>query len=374
MIDVLIVGAGIVGLAASARVARPEREVLVVERQDGICRETSSRNSEVVHAGIYYPQGSLKARTCVRGRRLIYERCDARGIAAPRVGKWIVATAPEQLEPLAALHAAGLANGVEELELVEGAAALRARHPELRGLAALWSPVTGVVDSHALAASYEREARAGGAELVLHTEVIGAEPIPGGFSVVTRHPPNGEEFPVEARVVVNASGLGQPALSAAVGLPLDDLRQYPVRGQWFAVADRHRGRVDSLIYPVASAADKGLGVHLCLDVGGGMRIGPDAVRIEGPPFDLRPDPSAEAAFLAAARRIMPWIEPGDLRADMAGVRPKLQAPGGPWRDFVVRSEQSLPGWITLAGIESPGLTAAPALAEIVEGMVKERLG
>jgi L-2-hydroxyglutarate oxidase LhgO len=362
--DTIVVGGGIVGLATAARLAR-RGSLLLIERHDGICRETSSRNSEVVHAGIYYPTGSLKARACVRGKALLYERCEARGVAAPKVGKLIVAADHSELERMESLAKQATDNGVP-LETLDRAT-LRARWPDVPGVSALWSPTTGVVDSHAYAASFEAEAEAFGADVLLHSEVVDAA-FDDHHRLTVRHA--GEDTEVTARVVVNAAGLGQDTLSVRAGLDVDGLgyRQHPCKGDWFAISDRHRGRIGTLLYPVGSAAGGGLGVHLCLDVGGGMRLGPDWEWIEGPPFDMRVDPSKRDAFWEAGRRLLPWLEPEDLRPDMAGVRAKLVPGPGMFRDFVVaeEGERGLPGWVTVAGIESPGLTAGAALAEEVE--------
>ena len=370
--DVLVVGAGVVGLATAARLARPDRSLLLLERHEGICRETSSRNSEVVHAGIYYPPGSLKARACVRGKHLLYERCARLDIPAPRVGKYIVATDDEEAARLGGLAQRAEANGVRDLVRLDGAAMSR-RHPDIPGVAALWSPSSGVVDSHRYAASFEAEARASGADVVFHTSVLGAERTGDLYSVRTRS--GGQEFTVTARCVVNAAGLGQDRLSAAAGIDIDEAgyRQYPCKGGWFAIDPRHRGRLECLVYPVGSASGGGLGVHLCLDVGGGMRLGPDWTWLGDPPFDLTVDPTRARAFWDAGRKLLPWLELEDLTPDQAGVRAKLVPQAGMFRDFVVAEESArgMPGWVTVAGIESPGLTAAAALAEEVERVLIE---
>ncbi len=364
--DVVIVGAGIVGLATAARLSAT-RSVLLLERHDGICRETSSRNSEVVHAGIYYPPGSLKARSCVRGKELLYARCEKHGIEAPRVGKLIVALDAEEAQRLDELEARASANGVS-VERV-GRGVLQARG--VPGIEALWSPSTGIVDSHRYAASFEAEARAQGADVVFETEVLSAERVPGGFSLTVQS--RGEQLVMRAAAVVNAAGLGQDRLSAAVGIDVDEAgyRQHPCKGSWFTISPRHRGRLDTLVYPVGSAGGGGLGVHLCLDVGGGMRLGPDWAWVDGPPFDLRVDPGKRRAFWEVGRRLLPWLEEADLSPDQSGVRAKLVPGPGLFRDFVLAEESArgLPGWVTVAGIESPGLTAAAALAEEVEGLL-----
>jgi len=372
--DVTVVGAGVIGLAVAARLSRSGRTVLVIERHDGICRESSSRNSEVVHAGLYYPQGSLKARSCVAGRLALYERCDRLGIAAPRVGKYIVAINEDEIPKLEDLARRGHDNGVDDLVLLDEAG-LRAAEAQVAGIAALWSPSSGIVDSHAYAASFQAEAESRGAELVFHTEVVAAEPSQGGYRLATQLG-DGSTYSVTSRAVVNAAGLFQDRLSERVGLDVDSAgyRQHPCKGDYFSIAPRHRGRVKSLVYPVGGAAGSGLGVHLCLDIGGGMRLGPDANYIDGPPYSLAVDASSRDAFHAAGVALLPWLERNDLQPDLAGVRAKLRPPGGSFRDFVVQEESArgLPLWVTLAGIESPGLTAASSLADEVYELLTDQ--
>ncbi len=367
--ELVVVGAGIVGLAtASLLAARWPGRVLVVERHDGICRESSSRNSEVVHAGIYYPADSLKARSCVRGRRMLVQRCTARGIPLLPCGKVIVATDRAEVPALHELLEKGRANDVEGLELVDGARLLELE-PGTTGVAALWSPASAVVDTHAYAASFESEARAHGADVVFGAEVVGVEPGAEGYRLTITQ--GGDSFTLDAGRVVNAAGLGQPALSALAGIDVESAgyRQYPCKGVWWAIAPRHRGRVRRLVYPVGRAEDPGLGIHGCLDVDGGMRLGPDSAFLSPDgELDLSVPEDRRAVFFAAGRRLFPWLEQGDLSPDMAGVRTKLVPAPGMWRDFIVAEEtqRGLPGWVTLAGIESPGITAAQALAEEVE--------
>lgn len=369
--EAVIVGAGVVGLAVAARLAaRWPGRVLVIERHDGICRETSSRNSEVIHAGIYYPTGSLKARSCVRGRALLVERCARLDIAAPLCGKVIVASDPSQIAALQELLIRGRANGVDGLRLV-GRGELEKLEPGTAGVAALWSPASGIVDSHALAASFEAEATQYGADVVFDAELVGVDVHAAGYRLrVAQH---GERFDVECGRVVNAAGLGQNAVSALAGIDVDaaGYRQHPCRGGWFSIAPRHRGRVRRLVYPVGSASDPGLGIHGCLDVGGGMRLGPDFEfvqrRADGS-FDLDLPEDRRPLFFSAGARLFPWLKMEDLTPDGAGLRAKLVPRPGMWRDFVLaeESDRGLPGWVTLAGIESPGLTAAAALAEDVD--------
>jgi len=370
--DVLIVGAGVVGLACAARLARPERRVLVVERHDGICREGSSRNSEVVHAGIYYPPGSLKAHSCVTGRRELYARCERLGIPFRKTGKLIVATHLGEVPALEQLQERGEHNGVEGLRLIDREEIAKLE-PDVRGLAALLSPQSGIVDSHAFARSFEVEAIGQGATLACNTELAAARALAGGYRLELRVPGESAPFVTTSRAVVNAAGLGQERVSEAIGIDLDEAgyRQHLCKGDWFSVAARHRGRLEALIYPVGRARDGGLGVHSCMDMDGALRIGPDAQWLEAPPERLVAEPSKRRAFWKDASRRFPWLEETDLSPDQAGLRPKLSAGDGDFADFVVAEEsgRGLDHWVTLAGIESPGLTAAPALACRVEELL-----
>lgn len=372
--EVVVVGAGVVGLACAARLAaRWPGRVLVLERHDGICRGGSSRNSEVVHAGIYYPPGSLKARTCVRGREQLVARCRDRGIGLRECGKVIVGDAQDG-EALGELARRATANGVE-VRLVD-ADELDTLEPGTQGAMALWSPMSAVVDSHAFAASLDAEARSHGADVVFGAEVVGVD-LAEGFRLAVST--SDGLVSVRTARVVNAAGLGQDALSSLVmDVDAAGYRQHLVRGCWWAIAPRHRGRVTRLVYPVGRADDPGLGIHGCIDVGGGMRLGPDAVALGRSDEVLGATDQADAlrvpedrgaVFLAAGQRLFPWLTAGDLTPDMAGLRPKL-APDG-WADFVVAEESArgLPGWVTLAGIESPGLTASTALAEEVDALL-----
>lgn len=362
-VDVLVVGAGIVGLATAAALARRGRRVLVLERREAIARETTSRSSQVIHAGLYYPEGSLKAGLCVEGRERLYARCAERSIPHRQLGKLVVATEPAELPRLEALARQAARSGVPGLELVDGAA-LRRREPCVRALAALASPRSGIVDAHALALSYLAEAEAHGASLALRTEVEGLECVAGGWRVAARAA-GGERAGVSARFVVNAAGLASDRIAALAGVDVDaaGYRLHPCKGDWFALAPGAPLRFGGLVYPLPGGA--GLGVHVTLDLGGRVRLGPDAEYVAAPRYDL--DPAKAELFAAAAGRYLPGLRAEWLSPDSAGVRPKLAGPGQAFRDFVVAEESArgLPGLVNLVGIESPGLTAAPAIAERV---------
>jgi L-2-hydroxyglutarate oxidase LhgO len=367
-VDVIVLGAGVVGLACGAALARQGRRVVVLERHAGIARETTSRNSGVIHAGIYYPAGSLKAQLCVEGRERLYARCAREGIPHRQFGKLIVATRDEELRVLEDLLAKGRANGAPGLELVDAPAVTR-REPCVRAVAGLFSPRTGIVDPHAFSLSLAAELEREGGTLLLANALESIEPCAGGFRVTARA---AGEAPaaVECAAVVNAAGLAADRVAALAGVDVDaaGYRQHPCKGDYFALAPSAPLRFAGLVYPVHGAA--GLGVHVTLDLGGRVRFGPDASYVDA--IDYAIDPGKATAFAEAAGRYAPGLRAEWLTPDQSGIRPKLQAPGEPFRDFVVAEESArgLPGLVNLVGIESPGLTASLAIAERVAALLR----
>ena len=364
---VAVIGAGVVGLACAAALARAGHEVLVLERHGATAHETSSRNSGVIHAGLYYPGGSLKAELCVAGREELYARCRARDIAHRQTGKLVVASADSEVAALEALLARGTENGVPGLAIID-ARELRRLEPRVRGSAALLVPVTGIVDAHELAGSYQAELEAHGGRVVLHTSVSGLERAGGAWRVHAESR-SGERALVTARAVVNAAGLGSDLVASLAGIDVEraGYRLRPCKGDYFSLAPSLGRIAERLIYPVPHGA--GLGVHLTVDLGGRYRLGPDAEYVEAISYAV--DPAKASAFAEAARRYLPEIVVGQLAPEGAGIRPKLAGPGEPFRDFVIAEESArgLPGLVNLIGIESPGLTAAGAIATRVVRLI-----
>lgn len=368
-IDSLVVGAGVVGLACARALARAGHEVLIVEREGAIGTGISSRNSEVIHGGMYYDGGSLKARLCVRGRHLLYDYLAERGLPHRRCGKLIVATHERELPRLQALLARGQANGVDDLRLIDAAEA-RAMEPALACAAALHSPSTGIVDSHALMTALLGDAENAGALLALRSPFAGAHRAGDAWIVRTG---GDAPFELSARWIVNAAGLGaQTVARTTEGLApaaIPPLRL--AKGHYFALAAR--APFSHLIYP--TPVDGGLGVHLTLDLGGQAKFGPDVQWL--PPgaseagIDYAVDPARRAAFETDIRRYWPGLPAGALQPAYSGVRPKLGGPGEPAADFVIAGPAAHggAGTVQLFGIESPGLTAALAIAEQVRDLV-----
>ena len=362
--DCVVVGAGVVGLACARALAMAGREVVVLEREGLIGSHTSSRNSEVIHAGIYYPQGSAKARLCVAGRDRLYAYCESRGVPHRRLGKIIVAAAPAQAAALEGIAAAAARNGAGELEPLS-AAALGRLEPALRGAAGLLSPMTGIIDSHALMLAYQGEAEDHGATLALRTRLLAAEVTDGGIAITAQSggQSGGETVRLLAREVVNAAGLFAGEVAAAtLGLAPEHARAiFYCKGTYFSVARRVPFR--HLVYPVPER--DGLGVHLTLDMGGQGRFGPDTEWVSGLDYGL--DASRSAGFYAAIRSYWPDLPDDSLSPSYTGIRPKLFPEGGAATDFAIEGPEvhGVAGLVNLYGIESPGLTASLAIADEV---------
>jgi L-2-hydroxyglutarate oxidase LhgO len=361
-VDCVVIGAGVVGLAVARALALAGREVIVVEAAEGIGTETSSRNSEVIHAGIYYPKGSLMARTCVAGRRLLYAYCAEHGVPHRHCGKLIVATNDAESDKLAEIKGRAEANGVEGMRLLSAGEAM-AMEPNLLCTAALLSPSTGIVDSHAYMLALQGDAESRGAMFAFHSPVKKGRVVDGGIEIEVG---GAEPMNLRCRLLVNSAGLHAPTLARKIaGLPSDRIPPaYYAKGNYFTLTGR--SPFSRLIYPVPVPG--GLGVHITVDMGGQAKFGPDVEWIDG--IDYTVDPHRADKFYAAVRRYWPGLKDGALQPGYAGIRPKIVPPGAPAQDFTVQgpAEHGVPGLINLFGIESPGLTASLALAEHVRAL------
>ena len=355
----VVIGAGVVGLAVARALALTGREVIVLESEDAIGTGTSSRNSEVIHAGIYYPKDSFKAKFCVQGSKRLYSYCASRGVGHRRCGKLIVATDEDQIPGLREVEAKARANGVHDIHFITGAEA-KTMEPALSCVAALLSPSTGIIDSHGLMLAYQGDAEDAGAMVAYKSSVeagrvtcAGIELDVGGVAPMT----------LSARAVINAAGLfAQPVAAAIEGLDPNTVPPlHFAKGNYFSL--NGRAPFTHLIYPAPEAA--GLGVHLTFDLGGQAKFGPDVEWVEK--IDYGVDPSRCEEFYAAVRRYWPGLSDGSLQPAYSGIRPKLHAPGEAAQDFVLQGpgEHGVAGLVNLFGIESPGLTSSLAIADAV---------
>lgn len=364
-VDCVVVGAGVVGLAVARALALSGREVVVLEAAEAIGTQTSSRNSEVIHAGIYYPTGSLKARLCVAGKHALYRFCEARGIPHRRCTKLIVATRPEQVAQLEKIAAQARANDAGDLELIDAAAARRIE-PLLSCDAALVSPTTGIVDSHALMLAFQGDAEDRGAAIAFMTPVLGGEVRNDGIELQVG---GADPMRLRARVVVNAAGLGAQRLAGAIA-GLDAAHVPPLhyaKGNYFSL--QGKSPFSRLVYPVPEPG--GLGVHISIDLAGQARFGPDVEWIDRPAYDV--DPHRADKFYAEVRRYWPGLRDGALQPAYSGIRPKLGPAGSPAADFVIQGPavHGVAGLVNLFGIESPGLTASMEIADSVVAALGE---
>ena len=361
-VDCVVVGAGVVGLAVARALALQGREVLVLEAADAIGTGTSSRNSEVIHAGLYYPTGSIKAQLCVRGKELLYAYCAERGVPHRRCGKLLVATSAAQLASVESIQARARANGVLDLQWLSRDEAL-ALEPALECVGALYSPSTGIVDSHALMLALQGDLENAGGLVAVNSPLARAHIAEGAINLEAS-----DGTRLQARTVVNAAGLHAPTLAARfVGLdPAHVPTAHFAKGSYFTLTGK--APFSHLIYPVPEAA--GLGVHLTLDLGGQAKFGPDVQWVTSAD-DLLVDPARGDAFYAEVRKYWPGLRDGALAPGYAGIRPKIQGASQPAADFVIQGPavHGVPGLVNLFGIESPGLTSSLAIAEHVAALV-----
>ncbi|MDP2719292.1 MAG: NAD(P)/FAD-dependent oxidoreductase [Dehalococcoidia bacterium] len=366
--DIVIAGAGVVGLAIASRLASPSRRVFILEKNFSFGQETSSHNSGVIHSGIYYPENSLKARMCTRGRELLYEICRTRGVPCLKPGKIIVATGEDEIGQLEALFNQGMANGVTDLKLLSRRQ-LRTLEPNVEGSGALLSPSTGIIEPFALMNCFLQQAREGGAVFAFRTEVTGLEKSADGFTVSVKDSQG--SFTFDTHVFINSCGLYSDRTAELAGIDIDSAkyRIHYCKGHYFMLKHRGPPPVSRPVYPVPETDGAGLGIHITPDIEGNIRLGPDALYVSSISYGVAD--SGREAFWKSARRLVPGIDINELFPDFAGIRPKLQAEGEGFRDFVITNERErgLPGLINLLGIESPGLTSAPAIAEYISGII-----
>jgi L-2-hydroxyglutarate oxidase LhgO len=368
--EITVIGAGVVGLAVAAELSRHFSPVFVVEKHEKYGMETSSRNSEVIHSGIYYRPGSLKAILCREGRDRLYDYCREKEIPHRRCGKLIVAVREEELGILKDLLATARANDVTDGRLLDAGEA-NALEPNIRVTGAAFFPSSGIVDVHALMQSLENEAVIQGTEFVYNCEVTGLSVLPGGGFRTEILDADGQTFDFSSRYLVNAAGLFAEQIARMAGISGEEYRTWFWKGEYFALLNGKHKLIDRLIYPVPELNTTGLGIHTTPDMAGRQKLGPNTIFLEDGREDYTVDPSHARDFYEKVKSFLPFLEPGDLTPDQAGIRPKLQRPGEPPRDFLIReeSERGAPGLVNLVGIESPGLTAALSIGTYVRKLI-----
>jgi L-2-hydroxyglutarate oxidase LhgO len=361
-IDVAVIGGGVTGLSSALALARAGASVCVLEREPRTGRATSTHNSGVIHAGLYYPTNSLKARLCVEGRERLYTFCDAHGVPHARCGKLVVATDDDEVRELEKLRLKAHENGVTNAELVDGAF-IKAREPFVSGVAALWSPDTGIVEAEALVKTLEHLCRTLDVAIVVGSPLVDSAHHREGMELVTPH----ERF--VAATVVNASGLYADVTSATLGgMPF---KIYPCRGEYAELAPSRRSRVNGLVYPLPHASGAGLGVHLAKTTWGTVTLGPTICYQESRD-DYETGRLSLEDFVEAGRRLLPWLTLADLQPGGTGIRAKLQGPGQQVADFLIQRDAVNPRVIQASGIDSPGLTSCLAIGEHVKSIWLDR--
>lgn len=367
--QVVIIGAGVIGLATALELSKKYDSICVIEKHITFGQETSSRNSEVIHSGVYYPSRSLKSKLCVKGRDLIYKYCDLKDVNYNKCGKLIVATDSDETFQLRDILNKAKENGVFDGRIIRKEEIIK-REPHINAISAILFPSSGIVDSHGLMKQIETDAIINGVQFAYSNEVNGIEKIDDGYIVEVADLEVGG-FKVSTQILINASGLESFNLSKTVGLSNENNRLYYWKGEYFSVGNGKNKFVSSLIYPVPERNIEGLGVHATIDLNNGLKLGPNAIFLENNNIDFKVDISNKINFYNSAKKFLPFLEYEDLHPDQAGIRPKLQKPNDGFRDFVIVNEtqKGYPNFINLIGIESPGLTSCFAIAKYVSEII-----
>lgn len=361
---ITIVGAGVIGLSVAYELSKSYKDIFVIERNLSIGEEISSRNSEVIHAGIYYPKDSLKAKTCIEGRDLLYEFCRKHNIGHKKIGKLIVAINDHEIKDLEFLFQNGINNGVCDL-VIFSKDEIKKIEPNINAKGAIYSPSTGILDTHGFMKTLASEFKDRGGSIVFNTEVTGIEKYNGGFKVFVEDKRE-ENFNFITKTMINCAGLNSHKVAEMVGIKKDEYALKYCKGDYFRVHNNKSHFINRLIYPVPKKKGIGLGIHATLDLSGSLRLGPDDEYVDR--IDYNIDESKRKIFYESVKYFLPFIEINDLAPDMSGIRPKLQGPDEEFRDFLIKDESKsgIPGFINLIGIESPGFTACLAIAKLVE--------
>ncbi|HKK41780.1 MAG TPA: NAD(P)/FAD-dependent oxidoreductase [Bacteroidales bacterium] len=369
--EITIIGAGVIGLAIATELSHSNSDVFLIERHPVFGQETSSRNSEVIHAGIYYTKGSLKSRLCVEGKALLYDFCKRYDVPYNNCGKLIVATSEEEIAVLEGIEKTARNNGVLDLELIDKDR-ISEMEPDIYAVKAIYSPSTGIVDSHSLMKQLETNTLNNGGQIVYGSEVKGIRKTVGGYEVTLLDSDN-RAFTFTSRIIVNSAGLSSDKISEMAGMNDEKLRILFCKGEYFRIKPPKNKLVHRLIYPMPHVNMEGIGIHTTIDMAGGVKLGPDVRYLDSNVFDYKVTPSKQDRFFRSAKKFLPFLEYNDLSPEMAGIRPKIQKPGEKLRDFYIEEESKRgnPGFINLIGMESPGLTSCLAIAGYVRELIEK---
>jgi len=369
--EITIIGAGVVGLAIAEKVSEEHKNVFLIEKHLSFGQETSSRNSEVIHAGIYYTRDSLKSRLCVEGKWLLYDYCKKYDVPFKNCGKLIVATSENEIEIIKGIRQTAINNGVDDLTLL-GREEIAKLEPDIFALNALYSPSTGIVDSHSLMKQYETNAINNGCQIVYGSEVTGIQHIHHGYKI-TLLDADKRNYSFTTRIIINSAGLTSDLVSEMVGIKDENLKIMFCKGEYFRINPPKNRLIKRLIYPVPHQNMEGIGIHVTIDMGGGVKLGPDVKYLESNIYDYKLTASKQEDFYKSAKKFLPFLEYDDIAPEMAGIRPKIQKPGEPLRDFYImeESKRGFPGFINLIGMESPGLTSSIAIAKYVDKLIEK---
>ncbi|UCD15580.1 MAG: NAD(P)/FAD-dependent oxidoreductase [Candidatus Omnitrophota bacterium] len=367
-VGITIIGAGVIGLAVARELSVSFGEdIFVIEKNYSFGQETSSRNSEVIHAGIYYPSNSQKAKTCTQGRRLLYKFCEENNINHKRTGKLIVTIDHSETVDLENLFKKGIENGVEDLTLLDKDQ-IKKIEPNIKSSAAIYSPSTGVIDSHGFMKKLLLDFKSNAGEIAYNTKVIGIDKDSGGFKIYVEDK-TGESFTFLSKFLINCAGLNSDKIAELTGIKLPEYKLKYCKGDYFRVSSGKSKFINRLIYPVPKERESGLGIHATLDLAASLRLGPDAEYVEAVDYTI--NETKRRFFYESTKPFLPFIEIEDLTTDTSGIRPKLQGENQDFRDFIIKeeSDNNAAGLINLIGIESPGLTSSLSIAKIVKELI-----
>jgi L-2-hydroxyglutarate oxidase LhgO len=367
--QISIIGAGVVGLAIAEKLSGEFKDVFLIEKHNTFGQETSSRNSEVIHAGIYYPKNSLKAKLCLEGKKLLYDYCIKYSVPYNNCGKLIVATSAEEIPIIENIKETALNNGLDDLIMIDSRQVAELE-PNIFAVQAIFSPSTGIVDTHSLMKQYETCSVNNGCQIAYGSEVTGIRKVDGGYEI-TIHDADGKKYCFTSSIVINSAGLTADKIAEMAGIKEDALRINFCKGEYFRVNPPKNRLIKRLIYPVPHPNMEGIGIHVTIDMAGGVKLGPDVKFLDSNVYDYKLTPSKQDDFFRSAKKFLPFLEYDDIAPEMAGIRPKIQKPGDPQKDFYIMEEsgRGYPGFINLIGMESPGLTSSISIANWVYGLI-----